>query len=222
MNQFIMFVCLLFFCLSLNAIDHFFITRLERRIGLSHSIKKIMLLNIPSYSRSFIYILILYSASIIWKENPFVPISIVVVLKLLNKEYKYGSLIVELSALSAILLSISYTINIDNNIIKLVSFIIYSTSVALFNKEGSSSISIKTVNNMVLHMLGLQFYFKITDIYTLIVASFFILLFHNFYIYFMPQGNQFNKMRTRSILLLVSSILIIIISLVYDIIIQGQ
>lgn len=222
MNQLIMFVCLLFFCLSLNAIDHFFITRLEKRIGLSHSIKKIMFLNLSSYSRSFIYILILYSASIIWKENPFVPISIVVVLKLLNKEYKYGSLIVELSALSAILLSISYTINIDNDIIKFISFIIYSTSVALFNKEGSSSISIRTANNMVLHMLGLQFYFKITDVYTLIVVSFCTLLFHNFCIYFIPQDNQFNKMRTRSILLLVSSILIIIISLVYDIIIQGQ
>jgi len=222
MNQLIMFVCLLFFCLFLNAIDHFFITRLERRIGLSHSIKKIISLNFPSYVRSFIYILILYSAAIIWQETPLVPIGIVVVSKLLNKEYRYGSLIVELSALTAILLSISYIINIDNNVIKGLSFIICSISVVLFNKEGSSSIAMRTINNMILHILGLQLYFNITDIYTLIVISFCIMLFHNFCIYFIPQNDQFKKMRTRSLLLLISSIFIIIISLIYDIIIQGQ
>ncbi len=222
MNILLSLIFFILCCLIANAIKHFYETRLERRIGLSNSFIDLLTFNTPSYSRNIANAVILFASIYIWRENSIIVLFISAILKISTKEKTYGLGVKELSSLVAILASIlcakiiigsSYFLG--KEVLTIVSFLVCIAGAQIFIDRKKEDSAKDTLILITLNASFIALYFRLNNIYALLSLALASYCLQILVKWMRPKLNPFQKMRTDTQTILLTSLILLTITSVW-------
>ena len=205
-----------------NAIKHFYETRLERRIGLSNTFIDLLTFNTPSYLRNIINAIILFASIYLWHENVIIVLLISAILKISTKEKAYGLGINELSSLVAIFASIlcikiiigsSYFLG--QEVLTIASFLVCLAATQIFTDRKKEDSAKDTLILLTLNASFIALYFHLNNIYALLSLALASYCLQIFVKWMRPKLNPFQKMRTDTQAILLTSLILLTITSIW-------
>ncbi len=217
MNIFIKFFLFIFCCLVADAINHFYLTRLERRIGLSGSLFKSLSLNVPSYFQNILQAIILFSAMYLWNENLLIILLVVAILKISTEEKKYGYGPLNISGLASLTISIFYIhlIKLNGGGTGQYFFSALSLAVCLAGIHVFVNSNKKTLITITLNTCFINGYTNIKNLYILLPLAVVAYCLQMFCEWLLPRTNAFKSIKNGTNILLLSSFAILAVAVVW-------
>lgn len=216
-------------CLLAGAVHHILLTRLERRIGLSGSIFGMLTMDIPSYLRQTICLLIIITSTYLWRDNPLITISIIAVLKISDRGRSFGQAPLNLASLAGMLVSIIFLTTLrsmsEDLVIKgltWISFLVYLTSAYIFSVKDDGIRPRAIMRLIAINFLGTFSYLNFTNIYILFLMSLIFFTVQIITSWLIPKVNNFKKMQVGVNTTIVSSLGLILVLLFWSLISRGK
>lgn len=220
MNIILLFILFLICCLLADAIRHFYLTRLERRIGLSGSNIKILLLNTPSYLRNALRMAILFLAIYFWNDQPMFIIFTALMIKLSTKNRQYGYGPIDISSLAALMVSALYIHFFKTsgfipgfNVLGVTSFAISLLSIYIFSKDKEEPEASSTLLIIALNSSFIGSYYGINNLYILLPLSVIAYFLQMLCEWLVPKTNMVKKMEHSVKIILFSSLVVLTIAI---------